>query len=40
MRDRYVIRDRLPGEKVYRVIGVHGGLSSAELYVPLIFAAR
>lgn len=35
MRDKYVIRDRLPSEKRYTQIGVHGGLSETELTVPL-----
>jgi hypothetical protein len=35
MRERYVIRDRVPGETPYTQIGVHGGLSRAELEVPL-----
>jgi len=34
-RDNHVIRDRLPNEKRYTQIGVHGGLSAAELTVPL-----
>jgi hypothetical protein len=35
MRERFVIRDRIPGEKPYTQIGVHGGLSRQELEVPL-----
>lgn len=35
MRDNYILRDRLPTEKPYTLIGVHGGLSAEELYVPL-----
>jgi hypothetical protein len=38
MRDNYVLKDRLPGEKPFRQVGVHGGLSAAELKVPLVFA--
>ncbi|MEJ2691538.1 MAG: alkaline phosphatase family protein [Candidatus Thiodiazotropha sp.] len=34
-----VIRDWLPLEKPYRMIGVHGGLSGDELWVPLISVA-
>lgn len=34
-RGQRVIRDRLPSEKSYVQIGVHGGLSAAELMVPL-----
>ncbi|WPL18673.1 Type I phosphodiesterase / nucleotide pyrophosphatase [Thiorhodovibrio winogradskyi] len=33
--DRSVIRDRLPSEKPFQQIGVHGGLSRAEMLVPL-----
>lgn len=36
LRDNYVIKDWLPGEKRYRHIGVHGGLSAEEMHVPLI----
>jgi hypothetical protein len=36
MKDGYVIKDWLPGEERYRHIGVHGGMSAAEMYVPLI----
>jgi len=35
MRDGYVIGDRLASEKPHTQIGVHGGLSTAELRVPL-----
>jgi len=35
MKDHAVIKDRLLGEHDFDQIGVHGGLSSAELYVPL-----
>jgi hypothetical protein len=38
MKDRAVIKDWLPGESRYAHIGVHGGLSAAEMYVPLIVA--
>jgi len=38
MQDRYVIKDWLPFEQRYVQIGVHGGLSAAEMYVPLIVA--
>lgn len=34
-RDRYVIRDPLPCDRPFRQIGAHGGLSHAELMVPL-----
>jgi hypothetical protein len=36
MRDRYVIKDWLPGEHRHVHVGVHGGISEAEMYVPLI----
>jgi hypothetical protein len=35
MKENYVIRDWLPGERRYRQTGVHGGLSAAEMRVPL-----
>lgn len=38
MRDNWTIKDWLPGEKRYRQIGVHGGISAAEMRVPLIVA--
>jgi hypothetical protein len=34
----WLIKDRLAGERPYRHLGVHGGLSAAELYVPLVCA--
>jgi len=36
MRDNAVIKDWLPGERRYAQVGVHGGMSDEELYVPLI----
>lgn len=36
MRDDWTIKDWLPGEKRHAMIGVHGGLSAAEMQVPLI----
>ncbi len=36
MRDRWVIRDRLPGEQKVVQVGVHGGVSAEEMHVPLI----
>ncbi|MGD2083655.1 MAG: phosphodiesterase, partial [Chromatiales bacterium] len=39
MRDHYVIKDWLPFERRYEQIGVHGGLSADEMYVPLIAAS-
>ena len=39
MKDNYVIRDRLMGEGERPVhVGVHGGTSRAEMYVPLVMA--
>ncbi len=38
MKENYVIRQRLPFEKPFRQIGVHGGLSRTEMRVPLIKA--
>ncbi len=35
MNEHAVIKDRLLGERPFDQVGVHGGLSSAELYVPL-----
>jgi hypothetical protein len=37
-RGRATIKDWLPGEKRYRQIGVHGGLSPDEMLVPLVIA--
>jgi len=36
MRGRYVIRDWILGERPYEHVGVHGGSSADEMYVPLI----
>lgn len=36
MQPGWTIRDRLSGEKVPRMIGVHGGLSPQEMWIPLI----
>lgn len=39
MKDNFVLRDRLMGEGERPVhVGVHGGTSSAEMYVPLVIA--
>lgn len=38
MKGNYVIKDWLFAERRYPQIGVHGGLSEQELYVPLILA--
>ena len=36
MKDNYIFRDQLIGETRHELVGNHGGLSSDELYVPLI----
>ncbi len=38
MKDRFVIKDWLPDETRYVQVGVHGGVSDAEMHVPLIVA--
>ena len=38
LRDGWAIRDWLPGEQRHPKLGVHGGSSPAELYVPLVVA--
>lgn len=38
MKERYVIKDWVPGEHRHVHVGVHGGMSEAEMYVPLITA--
>lgn len=38
MKEDWTIVDWLPGEKRFDMIGVHGGLSAAEMCVPLIVA--
>lgn len=38
MADDWVIHDTLPGETPYTLIGHHGGLSPAEMRVPLLVA--
>lgn len=38
MKDNAIIEDWLPGEKRFAKIGVHGGTSTREMYVPLIVA--
>lgn len=38
MKDGWTLADGLPGEKPHTMIGVHGGVSTAEMQVPLIFA--
>ena len=36
MKGNYVLRDRLTAEQPPTHVGVHGGVSAAEMYVPLI----
>lgn len=36
MKDNWTIKDWLPGEKRYPMLGVHGGTSADEMRVPLI----
>jgi hypothetical protein len=38
MKENYAIKDWLPGERRHVHIGVHGGVSKEEMYVPLIVA--
>lgn len=38
MRENYAIKDWLTGERRYTHIGLHGGVSETEMYVPLIVA--
>ncbi|MEW8586406.1 MAG: alkaline phosphatase family protein, partial [Candidatus Thiodiazotropha sp.] len=38
MQDGYTIKDWLAQERRYELVGVHGGLSDEELYVPVIVA--
>lgn len=36
MKENYVLRDRLANERPFHQIGVHGGVSAAEMEVPLV----
>jgi hypothetical protein len=38
MKENWVIKDWLPGERRYTQVGVHGGVSSREMHVPLVVA--
>lgn len=38
MKENYVLKDRLVGEAPFAHIGVHGGTSAQEMYVPLMVA--
>jgi hypothetical protein len=37
MKENYTLKDWLLGERRHTQVGVHGGLSEAEMEVPLIF---
>jgi hypothetical protein len=39
MKDNYAIKDWLVGERRHAHVGLHGGLSDAEMYVPLAAAS-
>jgi predicted AlkP superfamily pyrophosphatase or phosphodiesterase len=36
MKENYIIRETLSGQKYNELIGIHGGLTSEEMFVPLI----
>ena len=36
MKDNWTIKDWLPGEKRFAMLGVHGGISASEMRVPLV----
>jgi hypothetical protein len=38
MKDGYLLKDWLPQERRHEMVGMHGGLSDDELWVPLIVA--
>ncbi len=38
MKDRYVLSDWLPSESRFQHIGVHGGVSESEMFVPVVTA--
>jgi hypothetical protein len=38
MKNNYTIKDWILGEQRHLTLGVHGGVSAAEMYVPLIVA--
>ena len=39
MKGRFTVRDRLISEKPFNLFGMHGGITAAEQYVPLIVCA-
>jgi hypothetical protein len=36
MKDNWTIKDWLPGERHFSMLGVHGGTSVSEMRVPLV----
>ena len=36
MKENYILKDLLPGERQHVITGYHGGVSSEEMFVPLI----
>ena len=38
LKENHMIKDHLPGEHDFELIGMHGGLTADELYVPLVYA--
>ncbi|EXI68390.1 MAG: Type I phosphodiesterase / nucleotide pyrophosphatase [Candidatus Accumulibacter adjunctus] len=38
MKDNWTIKDWLPGERHFSMLGVHGGISASEMRIPLIAA--
>lgn len=38
MKDGWTIKDRVAGEVHHTLVGVHGGVTAAEMYVPLVVA--
>ena len=41
MKQRFTIRDQLVGERAFDLLGMHGGITAAEQYIPLlVFPAK
>ncbi|EXI74582.1 MAG TPA: alkaline phosphatase family protein [Candidatus Accumulibacter phosphatis] len=38
MKDNWTIKDWLPGERRFAMLGVHGGISASEMRIPLVAA--
>ena len=36
MQENWTIKDWLPGERQHSMLGVHGGISTDEMQVPLV----